>query len=52
MASLTKHVGVYGGKPCVVIFRELPADTDYALISQSSTLEGQFHDDVMGCDRQ
>ena len=48
MASLTKHVGVYGGKPCVVIFRELPEDTDHALIIQSSTLEGQFHDDVMG----
>lgn len=48
MASLTKHVGVYGGKPCVVIFRELPEDIEHALIIQSSTLDGQFHDDVMG----
>ena len=47
MAQLTKHVGIYGGKPCVVIFRELPDDTENALIIQSNTLDGQMHDDVM-----
>jgi len=42
-----KHVGVYGEKPCVVVFRELPDDTDHALVCMSNTLDGQFHDDVM-----
>ena len=26
MADMTKHVGVYGEKPCVVVFRTLPDD--------------------------
>lgn len=47
MATITKHVGVYGGKPCVVVFRELPQDLDHALIISSNSLDGQFHDDVM-----
>lgn len=47
MAQIMKHVGVYGGKPCVVVFRELPDDTDHALVCMSNTLDGQFHDDVM-----
>jgi hypothetical protein len=47
MAQIMKHVGVYGEKPCVVVFRELPDDTDHALVCMSNTLDGQFHDDVM-----
>lgn len=47
MAQVMKHVGVYGGKPCVVVFRELPDDAEHALIISSNSLDGQFHDDVM-----
>lgn len=47
MAQLLKHVGLYGEKPCVVVFRELPEEPDNALICISNSLEGQFHDDVM-----
>ena len=47
MAELLKHVGLYGEKPCVVVFRELPEEPDNALICISNSLEGQLHDDVM-----
>jgi hypothetical protein len=47
MAQLLKHVGLYGEKPCVVVFRELPEEPDNALICISNSLEGQLHDDVM-----
>ena len=43
-----KHVGKYGDKPCVVVFRELPEEADQALIVVSDSLEGQLHDDIMG----
>lgn len=45
--KIMKHVGTYGGKPCVIVFRELPDDNDSALIVSSNALEGQLHDDVM-----
>ena len=44
---MTKHVGLYGDKPCVVVFRQLPDEADQALIVISDSLEGQFHDDIM-----
>ena len=44
---MTKHVGLYGDKPCVVVFREVPDEVDQALIVISDSLEGQFHDDIM-----
>jgi|TARA_B100001057_G_C22769178_1_gene918857 hypothetical protein len=47
MADLMKHVGKYGDKPCVVVFRELPEEADQALIVVSDSLEGQLHDDIM-----
>lgn len=47
MADMTKHVGVYGEKPCVVVFRELPDDEQNALVILSDSLEGQLHDDIM-----
>jgi hypothetical protein len=47
MAKMTKHVGTYGEKPCVVVFRELPEDDNNALVILSDSLEGQLHDDVM-----
>ena len=27
-----KHVGKYGDKPCVVVFRQLPEEADLSLI--------------------
>jgi hypothetical protein len=47
MADMMKHVGVYGEKPCIVVFRELPEDEQNALVILSDSLEGQFHDDIM-----
>ena len=47
MANMVKHVGKYGEKPCVVIFRELPNDQDNCLIVQTETLERVMHDDLM-----
>ena len=47
MSKMTKHVGTYGEKPCVIVFRELPEDDNSALVILSDSLEGQLHDDVM-----
>lgn len=42
-----KHVGKYGGKPCVVVYREVPNEPENCLIIQTSRLEGRHHDDLM-----
>ena len=47
MAQLLKHVGKFGEKPCVVVFRELPGEQDYCLIVQTENLESRQHDDLM-----
>ena len=47
MADLVKHVGQYGQKKCVVVFREVPNETDHCLIVMSDTLEGRMHDELM-----
>ena len=47
MATLTKHVGKFGEKPCLVVFRELPGEPDYCLIVQTDTLDSRQHDDLM-----
>tara|TARA_B110000503_G_scaffold26585_1_gene41942 strand:- start:6331 stop:6945 length:615 start_codon:yes stop_codon:yes gene_type:complete len=47
MATMMKHVGIYGEKPCVVVFRALPEEPTSALICISNGLEGSLHDDVM-----
>lgn len=48
MAQLMKHVGKFGEKPCVVVFRELPGEQDYCLIVQTDNLDSRQHDDLMG----
>ena len=47
MTQITKHTGTYGGKPCVVVFRELPQEPENALIVLTSTLDERQHDDLM-----
>jgi hypothetical protein len=47
MANIIKHVGKFGEKPCVVVFRELPEDKDNCLIVQMSGLNGRMHDELM-----
>jgi len=42
-----KHVGQYGGNPCVVVFREIPNEPENCLIVVSSTLDDRDHDDLM-----
>jgi len=47
MAQLMKHVGKFGEKPCIVVFRELPGEQDNCLIVQTDNLESRQHDDLM-----
>jgi hypothetical protein len=48
MAQFIKHVGVNGqGKKCVVVFRELPGDSESALIIPTESLPQLFHDDLI-----
>lgn len=47
MATMMKHVGKFGEKPCVVIFRELPNEPENCLIVQTSNLVDADHDDLM-----
>jgi len=47
MAEILKHVGKYGEKPCVVVFREIPNEPENCLIVESTTLEEKDHDDLM-----
>ena len=46
MATL-KHVGKYGEKPCVVVFREVPNEPENCLIVETTSLEDQKHDELM-----
>jgi len=48
MAQFIKHVGVNGqGKKCVVVFRELPGDSDSALVILTDALPQLYHDDLI-----
>jgi len=47
MAEIMKHVGSYGEKPCVVVFREVPNEPENCLIVESASLEDSKHDDLM-----
>ncbi len=47
MADIVKHVGQYGQKKCVVVFREVPNEEDNCLIVLSDALEGRMHDELM-----
>lgn len=47
MADIMKHVGVYGEKPCVVIFREVPNEPENCLVVQTGNLSDQHHDSLM-----
>lgn len=47
MADIMKHVGKYGEKPCVVVFREVPNEPENCLIVISEGLAERDHDDLM-----
>jgi len=42
-----KHVGKVGEKPCVVLYREVPGEPDFALIVQTTNLPDAQHDALM-----
>jgi hypothetical protein len=42
-----KHVGKIGEKPCVVLFREVPGDPNFALVVQTNNLPDNQHDSLM-----
>lgn len=47
MATIMKHVGKYGEKPCIVLFREVPNEPENCLVVMSSGLDDKTHDDLM-----
>lgn len=47
MTTIMKHVGAFGNRPCVVIFREVPDEPENCLIVETSNLDPQVHDDLM-----
>lgn len=42
-----KHVGKIGEKPCVILFREVPGDPNFALVVQTNNLPDNQHDSLM-----
>ena len=42
-----KHVGKYGEKPCVVVFREIPNEPENCLVIMSDSLDEVKHDNLM-----
>lgn len=48
MSNITRHVGIdHLGHKLVVVFREIPDDTEFCLVVQSSTLPDIYHDNLM-----
>lgn len=47
MATIMKHVGKHGQKPCVVVFREVPNEPENCLIVETELLDSKSHDDLM-----
>ena len=47
MQTPMKQVGKIGEKPCVVLFREVPGEPDYALVVQTNNLPDAQHDALM-----
>lgn len=47
--AILKHVGKYGEKPCVIVFREVPNEPESCLVVISEGLEDRVHDDLMDC---
>jgi hypothetical protein len=47
MANIMKHVGKYGEKKCVVVFREVPDEPENCLIVLSDSLPELEHNDFM-----
>ncbi len=47
MSTQMKHVGKIGEKPCVVLFREVPNEPEFALVVQTSNLPDAQHDALM-----
>jgi hypothetical protein len=49
MVEITRHTGRLSttGQRCVVVFREVPEDQNYALIVQTDQLPDMFHDNLM-----
>lgn len=47
MANIMKHVGKYGEKKCIVVFREVPDEPENCLIVLSDSLPELEHNDFM-----
>lgn len=45
--AVLKHVGKFGEKPCVVLFRQVPNEPENCLIVETNSLNDQKHDDLM-----
>ena len=47
MQTPMKHVGKIGEKPCVVLYREVPGEPEFALVVQTTNLPDGQHDSLM-----
>lgn len=47
MQTQMKHVGKIGEKPCVVLYREVPNEPDFALVVKTENLPDAQHDALM-----
>lgn len=47
MATLMKHSGKVGEKPCIVVFREVPGDIEYCLVVETGSLDDSQHQALM-----
>jgi hypothetical protein len=47
MSTQMKHVGKIGEKPCVVLFRQVPNEPDFALVVKTENLPDAQHDALM-----
>lgn len=47
MSTQMKHVGKVGEKPCVVLYREVPGEPEFALVVQTDNLPDAQHDALM-----
>ena len=45
--AITKHVGKYGEKPCIVLFREVPNEPENCLVVLTGGLAERDHDDII-----
>ena len=47
MAGITKHVAKWNDRKCLVLFREIPGETENALLIMTGELGATQHDELI-----